>query len=157
MKTLIITTTIALIMLSSFPISAMTNSTERNEIFKSNASEIYLLLEEVNENPLTVEEWMKTPEYFNNCLFTEYEEQEINVEPWMYDTDYFYSLYNDSANENYIFIESWMTDPEYFYHPVPEINQEKAVLIEDWMLDINYFSVISYSEKNYPARKIIGV
>lgn len=148
MKTLIITSTIALIAFCSFAQSAQANLSAKKDSFSRDASQTHYLFHETYEKPVMVEEWMKNISHFNSYFSAGFEEQEIHVETWMYNPDYFLSPLNYSENETIISIESWMTDPGYFYNSINETNREKAIIIENWMLDINYFLSDMVTQEN---------
>ena len=117
MKTLIIKSAIALILISFISVSVTANQTGKKHQKRTADSEFYFLTERATEKHLTIEEWMTDIDYFSFSIFNDLREAEIQFSGWMYDPDYFYHLTPYGETENVIDLEAWMADPGYFYHP----------------------------------------
>ena len=117
MKTLIIKSAIALILISFISVSVTANQTGKKHQKRTADSEFYFITERATEKHLTIEEWMTDIDYFSFSIFKTITEAEIQLSGWMYDPHYFYHLPFYKEAEYIIDLEAWMADPEYFYRP----------------------------------------
>ncbi len=122
MKTLIIKSAIALILISFIPVSVSANQTGKKHQKRTADSEFYFLNERATEKHLTIEKWMTDIDYFSFSIFNDLTEAEIQLSGWMYDPNYFHHVTICKEAEHIIDLEAWMADPEYFYYPAKMIS-----------------------------------
>ncbi len=117
MKTLIIKSAIALILISFISVSVTANQTGKKHQKRTADSEFYFITERATEKHLTIEEWMTDIDYFSFSIFNDLTEAEIQLSGWMYDPHYFYPVALYREIECAIDLEAWMADPGYFHNP----------------------------------------
>ena len=122
MKTFIIKSATALILISFISASVTANQTGKKHQKRTADSEFYYLTESATENHLTIEKWMTDIDYFSFSVFNDLTEADIQMSGWMYDPHYFYHATFYKESEYMIDLEAWMADPEYFYHPAKMIS-----------------------------------
>jgi hypothetical protein len=122
MKTFIIKSATALILISFISASAGANQIGKKHSKRIADAELFYLTENVAEQKLTIEKWMTDVDYFRFSPINDLREAEIQLSGWMYDPDYFYHLNPYGETENVIDLEAWMADPEYFYPPAKIIS-----------------------------------
>ncbi len=117
MKTFIIKSATALILISFISASAGANQTGKKHSKRIADAEFFYLTENVAEQKLTIEKWMTDADYFRFSPINDLREAEIQLSGWMYDPDHFYYLLPYGETESVIDLEAWMADPGYFYPP----------------------------------------
>jgi hypothetical protein len=122
MKTLIITTAIAIGLIS--PLHGERGSSNERDLI---SQDHFSLLAPVKDAGPDIEAWMSDADYFYPLV----KDASPATEAWMSDADYFYPLVKDASPTT----EAWMSDADYFYPLV----KDASPTTEAWMSDADYF------------------